>query len=218
MATYMYSSERLTPPRKNGRGQPAWKLALLYPPQGMWTEEEYLDLEIKSENYMIELVDGFLEFLPMPDPFHQGIVGFLYRKLYPFVTERGLGNVFLAPMPVRLWELQMREPDIVYLKPGRLKDPHKPPRGADLVMEIVSPGSENRKRDLEEKRRAYAKAKISEYWIIDPEKATIIVLTLSGGRYKEHGKFKSGDEATSAFLRGFAVDVSEVFAAGESAG
>src|SRR5262245_35772961 len=137
MATYMYSAKRLTPPRKNGRGQPAWNLALLYPPQGMWSEDDYLDLESRSENQMMELVDGFLEFLPMPDPFHQKIVGFLYRKLYPFVSEQGLGHVLLAPMPVRLWELQMREPDIVYVKPGRIKDPYEPPRGADLVMEVV---------------------------------------------------------------------------------
>lgn len=216
MATYMYSSERLTPPRKNGRGQPAWNLALLYPPQGMWTEDDYLDLEQKSDNRMIELVDGFLEVLPMPDLFHQRIVRFLFKKLDDHVSASRLGEVVFAPMPVRLWKLQLREPDIVYLKAERVKDSRKPPQGADLVMEIVSPGSENRKRDLKEKRKVYAKAKISEYWIIDPEKATITVLTLTGSRYKEHGKFKSGDEATSSLLKGFAVEVSEVFAAGES--
>src|SRR5205823_5704641 len=128
-----------------------------------------LRLEENSENRMIELDDGFLEVLPMPDLFHQRIVRFLFQKLSAYVSRVRLGEVLFAPLPVRLWRLQMREPDIVYLKPGRVKNPRKPPQGADLVMEIVSPGSENRKRDLQEKRRAYAKAKISEYWIIDPE-------------------------------------------------
>lgn len=213
---YVYSAQRLTPAKKKGPGQPAWELALLYPPQGQWTEEDYLALEENSENRMVELDDGFLEVLPMPDLFHQRIVGFLYRVLHPFVKSRELGEVLLAPLPVRLWELQMREPDIVFLKPHRIRDSHEPPQGADLVMEVVSPGKESRERDLKTKRRAYAKAKIREYWIVDPAKKTIHVLVLGTRGYKLHGKFKSGEQAGSLMLRDFTVDVNEVFASGES--
>jgi Uma2 family endonuclease len=217
--SYQYSTSRKTPPgQKNGRGQPAWELALLFPPQGMWTEEEYLALENSSENHMIELVDGFLEVLPMPDPFHQRIVGFLYRKLDDVVRENRFGEVLMAPLPVRLWALQMREPDIVFLKPNRVKDAHRPPEGADLVVEIVSPGEDNRERDLQTKRREYAKAKIREYWIVDPATRTVTVLVLGARRFKVHGVFKEGDQAQSVLLRGFRVDVSETFAAGESPG
>jgi Uma2 family endonuclease len=119
-------------------------------------------------------------------------------------------------MPVKLWTLQMREPDLLFLKHHRILDKRKPPKGADLVMEVVSPGTENRKRDLREKREVYAKAKIPEYWIVDPKDKTITVLTLSGKTYKVHGVFKEGDEATSKLLKGFTVAVSDVFAAGEA--
>jgi Uma2 family endonuclease len=83
-------------------------------------------------------------------------------------------------------------------------------------MEVVSPGKEARERDLEEKRHDYAKAKIPEYWIVDPKTKTITVLTLSGRSYKVHGEFKSGEHAASKLLKGFGVDVANVFAAGES--
>ena len=82
------------------------------------------------------------------------------------------------------------------------------------MMEIPSPGKENRDRDFIKKRRLYAKAKIPEYWIIDPEKERITVLTLSGSRYRVHGVFKSGERALSLELPGFELDVAAVFAAG----
>jgi len=196
------------------RGEPVWDLALLYPVQGEWSEEEYLALESNSENRLIELVNGFIEVLPMPEPLHQGISRLLFRKLDDFTTERRKGEVFYAPLPVRLWQNQMREPDILFVKPQRIKHRRRPPEGADLAIEIVSPGAENRERDLQTKRREYAKAKIPEYWIVDPETEQITVLVLNGKAYKIHGVFQRGDQATSKLLPGFSVDVAAVFDAG----
>lgn len=49
-----------------------------------------------------------------------------------------------------------------------------------LVMEVVSGGPQDRKRDLVIKRAEYAAAGIPEYWIVDPESRRITVLTLVG--------------------------------------
>jgi Uma2 family endonuclease len=195
-------------------GDLVWELAALYPPQGEWSEEEYLGLDT---NHLIEFSDGRLEFLPMPTPFHQLIVDFLHSLLKAFVAERRLGHVFFAPLPVRLRVGKYREPDVVFVKPARLKTLRGQPRGADLVMEVLSEGEENRKRDLQIKRKEYAAARISEYWIVDPEERTITVLTLAGKRYRVHGKFSEGAEATSGLLKGFRVPVAEVFAVGSEA-
>jgi Uma2 family endonuclease len=210
------SADRVTrPQKKSSRGQPPWAIARLFPVQGEWTEDDYFALEGESGNKMIELVDGFIEVLPMPDLYHQGIVKFLFRHLDDFTRENKKGEVFSAPSPVRLTEGHLREPDIFLVKAHRIKDRHQPPNGADLVMEIVSPGTENRQRDLRDKRRAYAKAKIPEYWIVDPKERLVTVLTLVGKTYKVHGKFKPGDTATSKLLPGFTIDVTALFAAGE---
>ena len=198
----------VAPPSKDG--EPAWGIALLFPVQGQWSEAEYLALET---NHLVELCNGRLEFLPMPLPYHQFIVAFLYETLWAFVKPRGMGSVVFAPLPVRLGARHLREPDVVFLKTGRITDLHKPPDGADLVMEVVSPGEENRKRDLEEKRHDYA-AGIAEYWIVDPQEKRITVLTLEGQTYREHGLFGPGAVATSVLLAGFSVAVDKVFAAG----
>jgi Uma2 family endonuclease len=203
--------------RRTRVGQPAWDVALLFPPQGEWTEAEYLALEGSAENRLIELVDGVIEVLPMPDPFHQRITRFMFRRLDDYAEETGSGEAFFAPLPVWLWANHLREPDLVFLRPRRIKSPRKPPRGADVVMEVVSPGKKNRERDLEIKREIYARARIREYWIIDPEERKILVLFLKGASYKTHGEFGPGDRAASKLLSGFEVDVDEVFAAGEKA-
>jgi Uma2 family endonuclease len=120
--------------------------------------------------------------------------------------------VLFAPLPVRLWPGKFREPDIVYVRPERVPNLRGQPQGADLAMEIVSPGAENRQRDLEIKRQEYAAAGISEYWLVDPEERRITVFTLDGQSYRVHGEFVPGTQATSALLPGFIVDVEAVFA------
>jgi len=195
------------------RGDPVWELAMMRPRQGEWTEEEYLQLE--QSRMMVELVDGCLEFLPMPTLFHQRIALFLYTLLRDYLKQTTLdAEVGVAPCPVKLWSTHEREPDVFVLMPGRVTDAKSPPNGADLVVEIVSEGWEARQRDLVDKRRDYARAGVREYWIVDPETESITVLALDGETYRLHGDFKSGATATSVLLDGFAVEVAAVFAAG----
>ena len=200
-------------PLKNGHANMPEDIVRLISKKDLWTEQEYLALDNAVGAWMIELVDGRLEVLPMPNMIHQDILEFLFSFLKAFVSARGLGRVYFSPMPVRLFPGTLREPDIVFLKKNRIKDKRKPPEGADLVMEIVSPGG--RKRDLKDKRSDYAKAKVPEYWIVDPKARSITILMLSSESYEVHGVFTEGDEATSKLLRGFKVAVSDVFAAGE---
>jgi Uma2 family endonuclease len=195
------------------RGEPAWEVALLFPVQGNWTEAEYLALKT---NHLVELSDGCLEVLPMPTIFHQLIVNYLHGLLSTFVAANVPGMVLFAPLPVRLGSGRFREPDVVYLRPERVVDVHGQPQSADLVMEVVSEGAENRERDLETKPREYAAAGIAEYWIVDPHTQRITVLALEGSNYRVHGVFGPGTQATSVLLPGFTVAVDPVFAAGES--
>jgi Uma2 family endonuclease len=167
-------------------------------------------------NRLVELAGGFLEVLPFPTIFHQLVVQFLFGALRAFVKANTLGEVLFGPLPVRLMPETYREPDLVYLRPERIKDVHQQPEGADLVMEVVSEGPENRKRDLEIKRQEYARAGIPEYWIVDPQEQRIVVLTLDGKTYREHGAFRPGETATSVLLPGFTVPVAAVFAAGQA--
>ena len=182
------------------------------PTQGTWTEDAYLSL---NTNRLAELSDGYLELLPMPTILHQLIVKYLFHLLDAFVIAQATGETLFAPLPVRLWPGKMREPDIMYFRPNRLLNLKQPPNGADLVMEVVSGSPDDRERDLKTKRAEYAKARIAEYWIVDPDERKITVLTLGKKTYRVHGVFGHGSTATSVLLPGFAVNVAATFAAGE---
>jgi len=175
-------------PKPSPPGGPAWEVALLFPPQGEWSEAEYLALDT---NHLVEFSDGCIEVLPMATIFHQRIVEYLFDLIRAFLTAHPLGSVLFAPLPVRLWTKKFRAPDIVFFRPHHVKDVHGQPEGADLVVEVVSEAEENRERDLVKKREEYAKAGISEYWIVDPQEKQITVLVLEGQTYREHGAFSN---------------------------
>jgi len=192
--------------------EPAWEVALLFPSQGEWSEADYFGLDT---NFLVELVDGKLEVLPMPTISHQFIVSFLNELLGNFIRARKLGRVLFAPLPTRIRQNTIREPDLMYFSTSRLKRMRgKYPTGADLVMEVVSEGAEAHKRDYKDKRKDYAQLGIPEYWIVDPHTERITILALKGKQYRVHGEFAPGEQATSVVLPNFDVDVTAVFAAG----
>jgi len=179
----------------------------LLPLQGLWTEAQYLKLTDQS-NHLIEFTDGIIEVLPMPTPYHQKVLAYLYRSFFTFIQTLG-GVVLFAPLRLQVRPGKFREPDLLVLRDAN--DPRQQDRfwqGADLVVEIVSPDKPT--RDIEEKRLDYAEAQIPEYWIVNPIDETISVLTLNDV-YVEHGVFRRGATATSALLGGFSVRVAEVF-------
>jgi Uma2 family endonuclease len=194
-------------------GEPAWELATLFPSQGDWTVEEYLELT-DSTNRLIEFTDGNIEVLPMPTTGHQLILAYLHSALLQFVTERKLGVVVFSALRVKFGGRIFREPDIVFAhNDHREYVQERFWTGADLVMEVVSPDPGSRERDYVKKRAVYAAGGVREYWIVDPAEKCITVLELENGAYKPAGQFKPGEQAFSRLLEDFAVDVAAVFAA-----
>jgi Uma2 family endonuclease len=121
-----------------------------------------------------------------------------------------LGEVHLAPLPVRLGPGKIREPDCFFISKE-----HKDRIGEevcgvpDLVIEVISPGT--RRVDRGEKFFEYAKAGVAEYWPVDPEERNVEVYVLREGAYELLEKFRSGETARSELLTGFEVRVDEIF-------
>ena len=180
------------------------------PPQGGWSDEQYLRLTDRARR-RIEFTDGRVEELPIPTEKHQILLLFLYRLFRARVRASPLrGVVMTSGLRMRVREGKFREPDLLLLRDR--SDPRRRDRfwlGADLVAEVVSPDDPD--RDLAVKRADYAEAAVPEYWIVDPRVETVTVLTLAGSAYREHGVFARGDTATSALLDGVAVDVTALF-------
>lgn len=191
-------------PSKNG--EPAWEAAFLFPEQGRWSEETFLQFHT---NRMAELVDGRLEILPMPNLKHQRILRLLLGLVEEATREGSV--VAFAPIPTHLFPGTIREPDLLYIAaenaPG---DDIEYPSHLDLAMEIVSKGTEAYKRDYEDKVRDYAKAGIAEYWIVDPQQCKVTVLVLDGDTYTQHGIFVPGQIASGRLLADLSVDVTKL--------
>lgn len=151
----------------------------------------------------------------MPTWLHARLGFVLAMLLDDFARPTRLGLAAPAPLYVRLWEGEIRQPDVVFCFTENIHDRRKIQNGADLAIEVVSEGKENRDRDLPKKRQLYAQAGIREYWIVDPQERTISVLALEGDSYRTVGEYKEADQATSLLLPGFSVGVREVFAAAE---
>jgi Uma2 family endonuclease len=189
------------------------QVALLYPRQGEWTEADYLTLPETTR--IVELSKGRLVVPDMPPDPHQFIVGELFAALRSFVRDRRLGYVRVAPLPVRLWPGKIREPDIVYLSRE-----HGDRRGEriwgvpDLVVEVTSPRTEHssgtERTDRREKFEEYARAGVSEYWLVDSRALTIEVFALRAEVYHLLGRWGLGDSARSELLNGFEVSVAAV--------
>lgn len=194
-------------------GEPTWEIAHLFPDQGDWSEEQFLALE---SPHRFELHDGKLELLPMATFMHQLIAMFLCDQLRNYLVNHPIGVCVVAPLFVRLAPKKIRQPDVVFVHYENLvEELWKIQNGADLVMEVVSPGDESLKRDWVTKRTVYATAGIAEYWVIDPETKLITIFTLVGnGEYHVAGEYRES-MASSVLLRGFSVDVAATFAAGE---
>ena len=187
-----------------------WKEVLeqILPPQGEWTEEEYLVLT-DHRNRLIEFTDGFLEVLPMPTDKHQGILGLLYLAFFNFIEPQG-GKVRFSPLRLRIRPGKFREPDLLLLLSAA--DSRRQNRfwlGADLALEVV--GEEKPERDLVDKRGDYAEAHVPEYWIVNPQTETITVLRLRGDAYEEAGIYRRGESAASMLLPDFSIAVAAVF-------
>ena len=80
-----------------------------------------------------------------------------------------------------------------------------------LVIEVVSPGEIQKERDYIAKRSQYQDCEIPEYWIVDPQTQTILVLELQGNMYTAIGTFSNNDLVKSPLFSQLNLKVSEVF-------
>jgi len=175
-----------------------------------WTFDE-LVAEVPESNQPMELWDGELIMAPAPSFFHQQIAFRFQKLLDQWVSEHRLGATVGAPIDMVLSSRRVTQPDVLFISNERRHIIQDRVRGAaDLVAEVLSPGS--RRRDRIEKRDLYEQHGVREYWIIDPEAETVEALFLERGEYRLAGRWHPGEQARSQLLKGFRVAVADLFA------
>lgn len=196
--------EYLTPTEPATSPRPTWEMAKLFPHQGSWTVDEYLELDIGQ---IVEFHDGYLEFHEMPKLSHQQIIFALMTQLRALLDR---SRVTMAPFPLRIDEKRYREPDILCFESPVDSDASHA-TSAILVIEVVSEGTTNRERDYEKKTLEYAEAGVAEYWIVDPQESVVSRLTLEGDAYVVTDDKIASGTIRSNVVDGFEVSVPSVF-------
>jgi len=199
----------IAPQSRTKRTKAGSRLNLKRLAQRRWTFEE-LASEVPESNLPMELWDGELIMSPTPSFFHQEIVDRFHDMLKSWVRPRRLGKTAVAPVDMILTSRHATQPDVVFISQPRLEIIQDRVRGAaDLVAEVLSPGS--RHRDRIEKRDLYEQHGVKEYWIVDPEAKTVEALYLEKDEYRLAGRWRPGEEAKSRLLEGFVVPVADLF-------
>ena len=166
------------------------------------------------EGFLYELGRGRIVVVDVPKPSHMGQVDSVrqqfavYRAAKPSCIYRVAGG---SDCKILLTDLDSeRHPDIAVYKepPPADKQDVWSTWIPELVIEVVSPGSEQ--RDYVEKREEYMRFGIREYWIIDYGKKQMLVLRRSGGRWIDR-VVQPGEAYSTALLSGFEFSLSLVF-------
>lgn len=170
-----------------------------------YTYTDYLQF---PDDQRCEIIGGRLFMTPSPTGRHQTVLSRIHAILWHFVNGAGLGKVIVAPYDVVLSEHDVVQPDILFLSTERLGlyDDEGPLHGApDLVIEILSPSTAH--RDRTEKRELYERFGVKEYWLVDLEQRSILVISFAA---EGERSYRIGEVLTTAILPGFAIPVDEL--------
>lgn len=157
-----------------------------------------------------EIIDGELIVSPSPKTRHQRLVGRLYLALGTHIEQKGGGEVFVAPFDVVLSDVNVVEPDLLFIAGDQsqiLTDANV--QGAPaLAIEVVSDPRMDRVR----KRDLYARFGVLEYWVVDPDADRVEVYRLQARGYAKPEILEPGETLTYERLPGLKIDLAVLFA------
>lgn len=140
--------------------------------QGEYTLEDYYTM---PEDRRAELIEGVMFDMAAPSFVHQHLLGRLFTQISSFIeSKKGDCLTMMSPVDVRLDcdDRTVVQPDLLILcdrgkicKWGIMGAP-------DFCLEIVSEST--RRKDYIKKLQKYVDAGVREYWILDPERRTLI--------------------------------------------
>ncbi len=173
------------------------------------TYEEFRRLPDDGKRY--ELIHGEVHLTPSPTTKHQFALQNLSRSLDPFVFKHRLGEIFVAPLDVRLSRDTAVQPDLIFISNSRasiIKENYID--GApDLVVEILSPSTAA--HDRATKLALYAEAGVPEVWLLETVAKTVEVLKLQGKKYLVDSALAGEQKLTSSQFPGWELPLTDLF-------
>ena len=173
------------------------------------------DLEAMPEDgNRYEVIDGELYVSSAPSFFHQTTLMNIGGAFLDYLREHPIGRI-IPGVGVIFDDYNCVIPDLIFVTYERLRKTlaggrfHAAP---EIVIEILSPGSSNQRRDRQIKRNLYAARGASEYWIVDPENRSVEVHRRNeADELVLEKSLLQGDELTSGLLPEFSLPVDALF-------
>jgi Uma2 family endonuclease len=174
------------------------------------------DLELlPDDGKRYEIIDGELYASRAPNAYHQMTCSDLGGALCDWDRQTGLGKTISGPGIIFSPESDVI-PDLVWVRRERLPailDEKGHFRAApDLVVEVLSPGTESAERDRDTKLTLYSRRGVREYWIVDWRLRQIDVYRREGTALALVATLLEEDTLTSPMLPGFALTLEHLFA------
>lgn len=178
-----------------------------------WTSADLEVLEA-DEWKRYEIVDGELFVTRAPHIGHQDAAGRIYARLFLWSEETGLGKPFITP-GVIFTDADNVIPDVIWISQARLAtivdDEGHLTAAPELIVEVLSPGSTNERRDREAKLKLYSLKGVQEYWIVDWRLHQIEIYRRENAQLQMVGTLLETDEMTSPLLPGFRCRIERFF-------
>ena len=166
------------------------------------------------EGVRYEIIDGELHVSRQPHYHHQYACGEVCRALQNWSLDTGAGEAIQAPGVIFAPDDDVA-PDVIWMSRARLSnalDQAGHIRVApELVVEVLSFGATNERRDRELKLALYSRRAVEEYWIVDWRQQVVEVYRRREGALRLVATLDSGDVLTSPLLPGFACPVSNLW-------
>jgi Uma2 family endonuclease len=172
-----------------------------------------LDTMPYNDGNRYELIEGELFVSRSPGLTHQRVTANLITLFVIFLRENRIGE--WVPTPGLVFsEYSAVIPDLVFFldkKSDAIITGEQLTGPPDLVIEILSLGAMNIRRDRIVKLQLYSKHAVPEYWIVDPHNLAVEQYVLQGSSLKLMQTLQHEDVLTSSAIPGFSCLVSEIF-------
>ncbi|MDX2168340.1 MAG: Uma2 family endonuclease [Deltaproteobacteria bacterium] len=175
-----------------------------------YTLEEFFALPAPGDGSYYELIAGVLYMSPPPGLPHALSTAALNRILARYCDAHPERCTLFIPRTAIATANTYLEPDLFLVRNERLGEIGAGIlRCADLVIEVLSPGSAA--YDSTTKADTYAALGVSELWLVDLKTQSIEQRVLHGATYTTHGPFRGAEILQSAVFEGLAVRPDELF-------
>jgi Uma2 family endonuclease len=173
------------------------------------------DLELfPDDDTRYEIIDGELFVTRAPHWKHQQVCVKISTKLEIWSGQTKLGSVATG-VGVIFTEEDNVIPDVVWVSQERLAqildESGHLTSAPELVVEVLSPGTKNERRDRELKLKLYSVQGVREYWICDRDRETIEIYRRENAVLKLVATLYKEDNLTSPLLPDFSCLVESLF-------